>query len=261
MRVNWGSNTISDLTFGPANFRLTAGSTMVQPHEDEAGALDMSENHINVTSRLMVAAVNSASCHMNPWGGVDIYDDNKMDCEPQEVRVRTSFVKVDEEEEAKYEPLPYDDQHYNKFGIFRVNRYAYNRDYGVREPNSQYRANRWHIWERSLDEDGNSIPYRQRTPKPIVYWLNAEFPYDNQGLVDGTIEVERQWDETFRGAAARSGDRHRRRRYANVRDSENPARRTTQEWDVPTRPVVKQVSAQSLAICVTRWSTGSVRVI
>ncbi|MAO83225.1 MAG: hypothetical protein CMH50_04970 [Myxococcales bacterium] len=202
MRVNWGSNTISDLTFGPANFRLTAGSTMVQPHEDEAGALDMSENHINVTTRLMVAAVNSASCHMNPWGGVDIYDDNKMDCEPQEVRVRTSFVKVDEEEEAKYEPLPYDDQHYNKFGIFRVNRYAYNRDYGVREPNSQYRANRWHIWERSLDEDGNSIPYRQRTPKPIVYWLNAEFPYDNQSLVDGTIEVERQWDETFRGAVA-----------------------------------------------------------
>ena len=61
--------------------------------------------------------------------------------------MRTSFLKADPEREASYKPFYYDDRHYNKFGNFRTDRFAYNRDYGVRETNRKDMAQRWQIWQ------------------------------------------------------------------------------------------------------------------
>lgn len=209
IRVDWANNTIADMTFGPDNFMVTAGGDVVHERQGceeagstdcEAGALDVSDDHINITSRIIVAPISSRACFM-AWGIAWEADDQTLDCEAAEVKVRTSFMRVDEKREASYNPFLYNDKHYNKFGIFRTNRFGYDRDYGVREPNRQDLAGRWHIWQESIDEDGNVIPYRQREVRPVVYYLNAEFPAET-ALYDGNDEVEAEWDRVFRNAVA-----------------------------------------------------------
>jgi hypothetical protein len=198
IRVDWGKNMIADLRFDPDNFTLTSGGDFIHENADEPGALDVAEDHINITSRVMVAPINSSSC----FYGWREYDDNTMDCEASEVTYRTSFRKLDPVEEATYEKMYYDDLRYNKFGNFRVNRYAYNRDYGVRFSNTKFLSTRWNIWESATDANGNALEPSARTPQPIVFYLNAEFPYDNAALVEGNAKVEAQWDEKFRNAVA-----------------------------------------------------------
>lgn len=87
----------------------------------------------------------------------------------------------------------------NRFPYFRTSKIGYDRERGQVDFTRQSLINRHHIWERSLDEHGNPIPYNKRTPKPIVYYLNAEFPPD---MYDAAFEIGRQWDEAFRQTVA-----------------------------------------------------------
>lgn len=82
----------------------------------------------------------------------------------------------------------------NKFGYFRTERIIYDRERGLHEAGRFYMANRWNIWQESYDASGQAIPYGDRTVKPIVYHLNADFPED---LYDAAFEVGKQWNEAF----------------------------------------------------------------
>ena len=64
IRVDWANNRIADATFGPDNFRVTSGGDILHERQGceepgstdcEPGALDVSEDHINITSRVIVA--------------------------------------------------------------------------------------------------------------------------------------------------------------------------------------------------------------
>ena len=208
IRVDWANNRIADATFGPDNFRVTSGGDILHERQGceepgstdcEPGALDVSEDHINITSRVIVAPITSTACFMD-WGIAWESDDSTLDCEAAEVKVRTSFLKADPEREASYKPFYYDDRHYNKFGNFRTDRFAYNRDYGVRETNRKDMAQRWQIWQAASDEQGE-LPYEDRDTRPIVFYLNAEFPNETT-LLDGNDRVEAEWDRVFRTAVA-----------------------------------------------------------
>jgi hypothetical protein len=65
---------------------------------------------------------------------------------------------------------------YERFGFFRLEVPTYDRGYGTTESGRLFRALIFNLWERHTDEAGNEIPYAQRTPKPIIYHLNAEYP-------------------------------------------------------------------------------------
>ncbi|MBI2375258.1 MAG: hypothetical protein HYV07_14785 [Deltaproteobacteria bacterium] len=65
---------------------------------------------------------------------------------------------------------------YNRFGIFRIETPTYDQGYGLTESGRNFRAMVFNIWEKQRDENGFEIPMKDRTPKPLIYYLNAEYP-------------------------------------------------------------------------------------
>ena len=137
-------------------------------------------------------------------------------------KVRHAFMERDETREDKYEPLFYPDSvplHdadgneiideennevvrapvFEKFGFFRLDRLAYDRQYGFTESGVDYKIIRFDIWENSFDADGNVLPYAERTPAPIHYYLNHNFPVEMQGAAE---EVAAEWNGVFKRTVA-----------------------------------------------------------
>ncbi|MEO1171894.1 MAG: zinc-dependent metalloprotease, partial [Myxococcota bacterium] len=144
------------------------------------------------------------------------------DCGTGQVKVRHAFMEVDEQENDTYEPLYYPDsialtdeagreisdpetgevlreRVFDRFGYYRLDRLTYDDERGLTESGRLYNMLRFDIWERSLDESGQTIPYNQRVIDPIVYYLNWDFP---DYLLDAAAEVGVQWNQVFREAVA-----------------------------------------------------------
>jgi hypothetical protein len=125
-------------------------------------------------------------------------------CGAETITVRTSFVKVDEEELNTYEPRVYSDNEMKWFGFFRTERCTYDRLYGCRDQSTLYLANRHKIWQTFFnDTNGNGtydygvdeyLPYSARTPRPIVYYLTDNVPVD---LLDENLRIADSYNETF----------------------------------------------------------------
>ena len=93
---------------------------------------------------------------------------------------------------------------FNRFGFFRAERYEYDRRVGGgHDDNRQYYASQHNIWRDPFYTDSSGIkrskPFADRTPKPIIYYLNVGFPDD---LLETTAQMSNDWDEAFSGAAA-----------------------------------------------------------
>jgi hypothetical protein len=86
-----------------------------------------------------------------------------------------------------------------KFGYFRTDRYLYDRENGYTYEGRERMINRWDIWETAYDEEGNLLPYADRTPKPIVFYTNTLFP---ESLIPATTEMADDWDRAFRETVA-----------------------------------------------------------
>ncbi len=139
------------------------------------------------------------------------------DCTAQQIEMRTSIAKVDPLKTADYEPLIYGNDLMAKFGYFRTTRLNYDRRFGINESDVVYLANRYRMWDRSYERttDGNGkevidwsrpIPFAQRTPKPIVYYVTPKNRMGGQVEYDRYIEsarvLEKNWDKAFRRATA-----------------------------------------------------------
>lgn len=61
--------------------------------------------------------------------------------------------------------IPY----FDRFGYFRTERYGYDPKHGEVDSARQQQINRYAIWQRYRDDQGQPLPYGARTPKPIVY--------------------------------------------------------------------------------------------
>lgn len=96
--------------------------------------------------------------------------------------------------DSNYVRLPW----FDKFGFFRTERYGYDPDYGEVESARIYQINRWNIWDKSHDADGNLLPYAERGTRKIVYYLSPDFPAD---MREGAQRAVDQWDEAFRATA------------------------------------------------------------
>ncbi|MBI3184011.1 MAG: zinc-dependent metalloprotease [Myxococcales bacterium] len=148
-------------------------------------------------------------CWLNP----------RIDCESQEMKLRTSVLKVDEAHVQDYEPLLYGDKLMKKFGFFRSERVSYDRNRGVTETGRLTYANRHNLWKKSHEVAGtcNSasacpegfacefgacrrpLPVQERELEPVVYYLTPNFP---QELLPAAKQTEESWDFAFRRAVA-----------------------------------------------------------
>lgn len=96
---------------------------------------------------------------------------------------------------------------FSRFGYFRTERVKWDEELGSgKEDLRLYYAKRWNIWETMFNEDGSIMDMNKRSPKPIIYHLNLEFPED---MYDESQEVARQWNETFMSAVTLATGRSR----------------------------------------------------
>ena len=142
-------------------------------------------------------------------------------CGPETIEVRTSIVKITDE--STYIPHEYDDYQMNDFGWFQTHRPTYDEFYGTRDSNRIYLANRHHIWEDSLDDNGNVIPFADRTPRPLVYYLSPGFPEE---LKQTMFDIGDDYDSALRRIVAV---------HQGIAIPTDPAEMTTVSHDVVPR--------------------------
>ncbi|MEZ4225416.1 MAG: zinc-dependent metalloprotease [Polyangiaceae bacterium] len=71
-------------------------------------------------------------------------------CNPSEITLRQAFLRV---EDTDYEPLEYDGTKMDQFGVFTVDRFGYDRSYGVVDDKWRRFATRWNLFSASHTED------------------------------------------------------------------------------------------------------------
>lgn len=174
MRVDWSQNLITTayeldtlaglkafsdqpLTYEPVAYYVE------DPNHPDRPWFSPEEGYFDITNKVY-ATPNTVS---TPWGEIpacffspDVYGGTYPDenCNPVEVKLRLSFRKV---EDTDYEPLHWDGQRQNMFGMFTTaSRLGYDRSYGIVDQKWYRFASRHNIWARShaTDEDGNLIP-------------------------------------------------------------------------------------------------------
>jgi hypothetical protein len=100
-----------------------------------------------------------------------------------------------------------------KFGYFRTARPTYDRQVGATQDGRQFLANRWNIWQETiqkgtdgkplLDTEGNPVrmAVSTRQPRTITYYLNPEFPEDPELRKEANDTVER-WNQAMKETVA-----------------------------------------------------------
>ncbi len=199
----------------------------------EWGELD-SVDYFDITQKLQVSPdvfpLYYDDGSVDYWPACWFYEYGPWDCASQTIKVRASFLKV---KPSSYEPLPYPDNYvardkngndirtmwdaeaeeyrrceshesadcnqvripmFDLFGYFRRERESYNRDYGLTESGRIYYADRFNIWETSLDSQNNPLPYEQRKVKKITYHLSEGFPAE---LTAAAMKVGSWWNDAF----------------------------------------------------------------
>jgi hypothetical protein len=103
---------------------------------------------------------------------------------------------------------------FSKFGYFRTVRQSYDPKYGSTEAGRTYYANRWNIWQKTLQRDVNGNPIgdgaggylrtapETRTPRQIPYYTNVEFPDDDPMLWTTAQQVVGDWNDAMKRTVA-----------------------------------------------------------
>lgn len=216
MRVDWGTNKISEAMFVAPGFEAISGSTTYVESQDHPDHPSFEkEGYVDITARYTVRP-DIRTC---------FYYYRDQGCGPGDINARLSFMKVPERD---YVPREYPDRiqlldddgnqirtvsgnpvslpMMDQFGFFRTERPQYDQRYGNLERQFLYRANTWNIWEQWFKRDDQGrilkhenganveLPYKERKIRPIVYFLNPEFPNELKPIAQQTADA---WNDTF----------------------------------------------------------------
>lgn len=209
IRVDWSSNVVADFRFSGVTAVQQASATSLDvPTEDgndpsRDRPIITSEYIDTVTGYNVVPEAYDFSAY--GWGMVPqcyFYSSIYKDCMGGTIKVRNSFRK---KVETGYVPLDYDDKRFQKFGFFRTERYTYDDQYGVVEPAVVRLANRWNLWDNAAScfDASADLPYSACNPgdlRPIVYYLNADFPRNPATLLEIARGNGDEWNRVLRQA-------------------------------------------------------------
>lgn len=81
-----------------------------------------------------------------------------------------------------------------RFGFFRTHTAQYSQKDGFSHEQEEPLINRWNIWLKSTDEEGNPLPLAERVPKKIIYYLNPGFPSSLHTAIEN---AKNQWNSAF----------------------------------------------------------------
>ncbi|MCA9580635.1 MAG: zinc-dependent metalloprotease [Myxococcales bacterium] len=198
VRVDWNSPQVtnyfflrhaSDYGFDTSYFVQASESSpdAFRLEKDENGKV----NYFDFTERVFADPYNSCL--------FELYGQGIGDCTGEELKVRSSFLKVDEARERDYAPVVWDDRQMGKFGYFRTERHTYDRKRGVTWDGEIYLAQVHDIWKGSMDEEGNAVPHAKRQLRPLVYTLSENYPEE---MLPITEEIAAEWDRVLKVAAS-----------------------------------------------------------
>jgi hypothetical protein len=88
---------------------------------------------------------------------------------------------------------------FSRFGFFRNDRFLLDRENGFTLTARERLINRWNIWERAYDDDGDVIPMAEREVRPIVYHTNVHLPPSMMPAVQAMAE---DWNLAFKDTVA-----------------------------------------------------------
>jgi hypothetical protein len=205
MRVDWGDNKISDFRFVTAEVKQQA-MYYVQPTDpDSKDRPVISADYIDITTKIMVEPETVYFQGYGTFPQCYLWSKVTQDCLGQSIKVRNSFMLAHDDRE-EFEPLPYDERVFAKFGYFSTRRYVYDRERDLLEARTEQFAERFNLWlqSRTRDANGNlvAIPYLNRTLRPVVYYVNDQFPKkdggDDVSLIEEAQATQDDWDRTFR---------------------------------------------------------------
>jgi len=204
MRVDWASNEVDSFLSTPGAFMPIFGATstassFVPTNEGGPDAFRMElddegkATYIDFTVRRFVEP--------SVMGCVASLNSGLGDCAGDEIKVRTSLLKVDPEREQAYVPMVYDDMRQGEFGYFRVERPTYDRRLGNTFTGLIQLAGRHDVWANSRDASGEPLPYAARTLRPIMYTLSEHFPEEMRAVAD---QIGEDYDVAFKRVIAAS---------------------------------------------------------
>lgn len=230
MRVDWSQNLISEPYGLAGGVQALAGAPYyVQEHEvDNPHRAEITETNINIVNNYVLRN-DFDTCQ-------GVYGDPYW-CGRSNAKMKLSFMKVGD---RQYEPLPYPDgvdvldertgkpikidfygnrcdqpsdempraefcndlqlPMFSRFGFFRTERRRFDDEFQFTQDGRIFLANRYNIWERSYDSQGNTIPMEYREPGEVVFYTNPDFPNDE--LVRTSGEIANEWDRAFRKTVA-----------------------------------------------------------
>ncbi len=208
MRVDWSTNEVDSFLSTPGAFMPIFGATssaasFVPQGEGgpDAFRVELDDegkaNYIDFTVRRFVTP--------SVMGCIAMLNSGLGDCAGDEIKVRTSLLRVDPEREQDYVPLVYDDLRNGEFGYFRVERPSYDRRLGNTFTGLIQLAGRHDLWENSRNEAGEPLPYAARALRPITYTLSEHYPDEMREVTDRIAE---EYDGSLKRvvAAARNQD-------------------------------------------------------
>jgi Met-zincin len=132
------------------------------PNHPHAPVFDPVRGYFDVTNKSWAMPAT----YDDPWWGTvpicwslgyfPVYN-----CNPSEVTLRHAFLKVTERD---YEPLAYDGTQMDMFGYFTVDRFGYDRRYGVVDDQWRRFAARWNIWGATHADPAIACNTAETTP-------------------------------------------------------------------------------------------------
>lgn len=194
IRVDWSKNQITDA------YDLDAVSQMGlwggvkwdpvayyvnDPLHPDAPVLDLEGGYLDVTTK---AYASPQMVHDDEFGDFPACllagSFPRISCNPSEVKLRHAFRRVTD---TDYEPLDFDGKKMELFGFFTVDRFGYDRRYGVVDEKWHRFASRWNLYERS--HVSPAVPCN--TPETTPVGLDPSRDADEDGTDDECATVGR----------------------------------------------------------------------
>lgn len=219
LRVDWSKNLVNnyaglfffeDVTVEPVSFWESDPGKPESIHMERADSGDPEftkgeANYFDLTNKLVLTPIEKTLCF--PDGEcfripTCYLSYHLADCADSIIKVRHSFAKLSPKHE--YEPRKWDGKQMELFGLWDIglNRFSYNRQYGVTNSGISRHAARFNVWKDTFDDKGNKIPYPEREVKTNAYYADssgATFPPD---LFAESQRVIDEWNEAIGTAIA-----------------------------------------------------------
>ena len=219
VRVDWSKNLVSQPDFqslwvqelfGQIRWSPVA-SFDTSPTGPDAMVADWVQGYFDVTSKWIAETGEFMNWGIPSCRLVSAMSGSEVDdCTPQDVTVRTAFMRVGERD---YEVSEVGSEEQALFGVFTRDRYGYDPQYGITDKTWHRLATRHDLWQKSHDErsctDSTTcgatagsvcdafvqrctVPYRSRQVRTGTYYVSAQLPEE---LWDAAVVSLNGWND------------------------------------------------------------------